>query len=107
MPLRFPAHRPTDSAAGGTSTSSSKIDIKREPEDERIIEATIIEPLVFTGPSEAGDDEDEDEDESEVRGRDHGGDSGIGTSMESEGARDSAMGLQRRRSRLSGQTTPK
>jgi hypothetical protein len=85
--------------------SSSRMDIKREPEDERIIEATAIEPLVATGPSEAGDDEDEDEDE--ARGRDHGGDSGIGTSMESEGVRDSAMGLQRRRSRLSGQTTPK
>lgn len=105
MPLRLPVHRPTDGATGGASMSSSRMDIKREPEDERIIEATAIEPLVATGPSEAGDDEDEDEDE--ARGRDHGGDSGIGTSMESEGVRDSAMGLQRRRSRLSGQTTPK
>ena len=103
MPSRFPVHRPTDSTTGGASMSSSRTDIKREPEDEHVIEATAIEPLVATGPSELGDDEDEDE----ARGRNHGGDSGIGTSMESEGVRDSAIGLQRRRSRLSGQTTPK
>jgi len=101
MPLRSPIHRSIDSAAGGASMSSPRTDIKREPEDERVIEATAIEPLVATGASEAGDDEDEDE----ARGRDR--DSGIGTSMESEGVRDSAIGLQRRRSRLSGQTTPK
>jgi seipin len=102
-PLRFPVHHPSDSATGGASMSSTRIDTKREQEDERVIEATAIEPLVATGPSELGDDEDEDE----VRGRSHGGDSGIGTSMESEGVRDSAIGLQRRRSRHSGQTTPK
>jgi seipin len=101
MPLRFPVHHPTNSATGGASMSSSRTDIKREPEDERVIEATTIEPLVATGTSEAGDDEDE----GEAQGRER--DSGIGTSMESESVRDSAIGLQRRRSRLSGQTAPK
>jgi seipin len=103
MPLRFPVHRPTESAASGGSMNSSRTNIKREPEDERVMEATAIEPLVAAGPSEAADDEDEEE----ARGRDRvDRDSGIGTSMESEGARDSALGLQRRRSRHSGQSTP-
>ena len=99
MPLRFPVHRPSESAGGSSSMSSSRADIKREPEDELVLEATAIEPLAATGPSEAADDEEEDE----ARGRD----SGLGTSMESEGARDSALGLQRRRSRLSGKDTPR
>ena len=101
MPLRFPVPRQTETAA----SASSRADIKREPEDERIMEATALEPLAATGPSEAADDEEE---EDVTRGRDRDArDSGIGTSMESEGARDPTLGLQRRRSRLSGQSTPK
>jgi seipin len=104
MPLRFPVPRPSESIAGGASMIPSRADVKKEPEDERVMEATAIESLAATGLSEAADDEDEDE----VRGRDRGDrDSGIGTSMESEGARELALGLQRRRSRLSGQSTPK
>lgn len=97
MPVRYPVHRPSDSGAG-SSMASSRADVKREPEEERVMEFTSIEPLTATGPSEAADDEDEDE----ARGRDPGDrDSGIGTSMESEGARDLRLGLQRRRSRQS------
>ena len=104
MPLRFPVHRPSEGAASGASVSSSRADVKRETEDERVMEATAIEPLAATGPSEAADDEDEDE----ARGRERlDRDSGIGTSLESEGARESGLGLQRRRSKLSGQSTPK
>jgi seipin len=104
MPLRFPVPRPSDSVAGGASMASSRADVKREPDDEFLMEATTIEPLAATGPSEAADDEDEDE----ARGRDRGRlDSGIGTSMESEGARDLALGLQRRRSRPSEQNRPR
>lgn len=97
MPLRFPVPRASASVAGGASMTSSRAELKREPEDERVMEGTTTGPLGATGPSEAADDEDEDE----ARGGDHGErDSGIGTSMESEGARDLAWGLQRRRSRL-------
>ena len=104
MPLRFPVPRPSEGGGGGGSLAASRTDIKREPEDEHVLEATAIEPLAGTGPSEAADDEDEEE----TRGRDREDrDSGIGTSLESEGVRDSALGLQRRRSRLSGQSTPK
>lgn len=104
MPLRFPMPRPSESLASSALTSSSRAEVKTEPEDERVMEATAIEPLAAPGPSEAADDEEEDE----PRDRDRGDrDSGIGTSMESEGVRDSALGLQRRRSRLSGQSSPK
>lgn len=103
MPLRFPVPRPSNSVVGSVLMSSSRAEVKREPDDERPTEATAIEPLAGTEPAEAADDEDEDE----ARGRDRGDrDSGIGTSMESEGARDLALGLQRRRSRLSGQSVP-
>ena len=104
MPLRFPVHRPNETATSASSMSSSRADMKREPDDERIMEATALEPLAATGPSEAADDEEDDE----ARGRDRDArDSGIGTSMESEGAQDPALGLQRRRSRLSEQSRPK
>ena len=103
MPLRFPVPR-TSEGRGEGSMASSRVDVKREPEDERTMEATAIEPLAGTTGPEAADDEDEEE----ARGRGWADrDSGVGTSMESEGAKDS--GLQRRRSRNSGsgQTTPR
>jgi seipin len=104
MPLRFPVPRPSEILASSALTSSSRTEVKREPDDERVMEATAIEPLAAAGPSEAADDEEEDEPRGS-NGRDR--DSGIGTSLESEGARDSALGLQRRRSRPSGQSSPK
>lgn len=94
MPLRFPVQRPGE---GAGSAGPSRTEIKREPGVETAIEATAIEPLAGTTGPEAGDDEGEEE----ARGRGWADrDSGIGTSMESEGAKDSV--LQRRRSRLSG-----
>ena len=95
-PLRFPVPRTSEGRGEGLMTSS-KVDVKREPEDERTMETTAIEPLAGTTGPEAADDEDEEE----ARGRGWADrDSGIGTSMESEGAKDS--GLQRKRSRFSG-----
>jgi hypothetical protein len=99
MPLRFPVYRPSANLTSGALASSSRAEVKREPEDERLMDAMAIEPLVAPEHSEPADDGEEDE----PRGGDRGErGSGIGTSMESEGARDSALGLQRRRSRLSG-----
>jgi hypothetical protein len=98
MPLRLPVYRPSASLTSGALASSSRAEVKREPEDERLMDVMAVEPLVAPEHSEPADDGEEDE----HRGGDRGErGSGIGTSMESEGARDSALGLQRRRSRLS------
>ena len=89
MPLRFPVpvHRKSDSVVSAASSKS----IKRESDEEKVLEGAAIEPL-------AADDEDDEDEASRGRDRaDRDRDSGIGTSMESEGARDT-RGLQRRRS---------
>lgn len=71
----------TESSAHGLSLSAEGADTDGREED---LTRTL-------GPDEAADDEDEGEEE-EIRGRPFEGDSGIGTSMESE------SGLKRRRS---------
>ena len=63
-----------------------------EPGEEDVDDYTLTQPI---GPGEAADDEDELEEAEEFRGRSFEGDSGIGTSMESE---HTASGLFRRRS---------
>jgi len=73
MPLRFPGRLATDAAP-----------------DEAVEHPT--QPL---GPDEVADDEDEDDGAEEIRGKPFEGDSGLGTSMESE---HRSSGVVRRRS---------
>ncbi|KAK5203222.1 hypothetical protein LTR41_011024 [Exophiala xenobiotica] len=73
MPLRFPGRPATDTAPDEAGEH-------------------LTQPL---GPDEAADDEDEEDGAEEVRGRPFEGDSGIGTSMESE---HRGLGVVRKRS---------